>query len=107
MRDVEYVSPAGRMYKVRVPDEAPKENYQYGLVIGPPAELVEVLGLPEPIATRFHNALYKRGMLTYRDVVGKRQDLFGAWQSALMVDTEKILEVFSKEYYQDARPSTK
>lgn len=94
MKEVEWKSPDGRLYKVLVPEDAPKENYQYGIIIGPPVELVEVLGLPEPIAVRFHNALYNRGMFTYKDVVKRRQDLFGAWQSTLMVDTEKILEVF-------------
>lgn len=98
LRTVEYKNPQGRLFKVIVPDDCPVENYQYGIVVGPPVDLVDNLGLPEPVATRLHNAFYMRGFLSYLNVVQRKQDLFSAWQSALNVDTETILEGFKKEY---------
>lgn len=107
MKTVEYKNPQGRLFKVIVPDDATTEKYQYGIVVGPPLELVDDLGLPEPIATRFHNALYIRGLYDYLSVVKRKQDLFGAWQSALNIDTETILEAFKKEYSNGRRPDKK
>lgn len=107
MREVEYRDDSGRLFRVIVPDDAPRENYKYGMIVGPPMDLVDSLDIPEPIATRFHNALYARGMFTYLDVVKRKQDLFGAWQSTLMVDTEKILEAYYKEYNPDGRSGKK
>ena len=106
MKTVEYKNPAGRLFKVLVPDDATPEKYQYGIMVGPPPDLVEDLKVPEPFATRFHNQLYYRGLLTYVDVVKRKDDLFTAWQASLSVDTETILEGFKKEY-SNARPGKK
>ena len=98
MKVVDYKSPQGRMFKVKVPDDCPVEKYQYGIMIGPPPDLVDDLEIPEPFATRFHNQLYMRGILTYVEAVKHKLDIFSAWQAALSVDTEMILEAFKKEY---------
>lgn len=106
MRDVEYKNPLGRFFKVKVPDDCVIERYQYGIMIGPPPDLVDDLDIPEPFAIRFHNQLYMRGILTYVEAVKNKTSLFSAWQAALSVDTEMILEAFKKEY-SNARPGKK
>jgi hypothetical protein len=106
MRTVEYKNPIGRLFKVLVPDDCTQDKYQYGIMIGPPPDLLEGLDIPEPFATRFHNQLYMRGILTYVEAVKNKTSLFSAWQAALSVDTESILEAFKKEY-SNARPGKK
>ena len=106
MKTVDYKSPQGRMFKVHVPDDCTPEKYQYGIMIGPPPDLVDNLEIPEPFATRFHNQLYMRGILTYVEAVKHKLDLFSAWQASLSVDTKTILEAFKKEY-SNARPGKK
>jgi len=66
------------------------------IILGPPEGLVESLDLPEPFATRLHNTLCERGLLTYKDVTGKQKVLLGALQEALNVDVQKLAEAYFK-----------
>lgn len=66
------------------------------LVIGPPEGLVDEMGLPEPFATNLHNALYARGLYTYRDVVTKPREIVGALQEALLLDVQRLTEGYFK-----------
>jgi hypothetical protein len=82
-----------------VEDERNQEAYQEGgmiIPIGPPVRVVDVLGLPEPIATELHNELHKRGILTYRDVSLHPQNLQGALQTVLLLDVQRLSEAFWK-----------
>ena len=85
----EYVDGNGRKYK------AVKEG-ELHIVIGPPEGLVDALELPEPFATKLHNVLYERGVLSYDDVRRKPQNLIGALQEALAIDQQRL----SEAYYQ-------
>ena len=60
MEKIEHTDELGRKY------QALKDG-DIVMPLGPPEGLVDELGLPEPIATRLHNALYRRGILTYQD----------------------------------------
>lgn len=64
--------------------------------IGPPERIVDVLELPEPIATNLHNALHLRGLLTYEDVRKNPNSLQGALQEVLQLDVQKLTEAFYK-----------
>jgi len=64
------------------------------IIIGPPQELVDHLELPEPFATRLHNALQRRGVLTFKDVQSHQRDLVGALQEALNLDAQRLTEAF-------------
>ena len=69
------------------------------IIIGPPESLVDELGLPEPVATRLHNVLHKRGYLGYRNL---DKGLIGALQECLLVDVQRIQEVYFK-FYQEVQ----
>lgn len=80
----------GRKYKALV---SPDEQQGAYIIIGPPENLVDELGLSEPLATRLHNILYERGILTAKDAT-QRNAVLGALQEALQVDAQKIVETF-------------
>jgi hypothetical protein len=77
----------GRKQKAYVEGDVP-------IIIGPPNEIVDSLGLPEPIATNLHNALHQRGLLNYAAVARNPQSLQGALQEALTLDVQRLTEAF-------------
>jgi len=83
----------GRKYRVIMSPDIPSGAY---IVIGPPEGLVDVLGLPEPLATRLHNALYGRGILSAADASKHPKDVTGALMETLMIDVQRIVEEFFK-----------
>ena len=66
------------------------------IILGPPEGLVESLNIPEPFATRLHNILCDRGLLTYKDVAKNQKVLQGALQEALNLDVQRIAEAYFK-----------
>jgi hypothetical protein len=82
----------GRKYKAYV---SPDEQEGAFVIVGPAEGLVDELGLPEPFATRLHNILYDRGILSYKDAA-KKNAIIGALQEALNVDAQIIVEKFHK-----------
>lgn len=66
------------------------------IIIGPPEDLVDSMGLPEPFATNLHNALFSRNIFTYSDACKARNGLVGVIQEIMLVDAQKLLEAFSK-----------
>ena len=66
------------------------------IILGPPEGLVESLGLPEPFATRLHNVLCDRGLLTYKDVATNQKVLLGALQECFNIDVQKLAEAYFK-----------
>lgn len=66
------------------------------IILGPPEGLVEELGLPEPFATRLHNILCDRELLTYKDVSRQQNKLMGALQEALSIDVQRLAEAYFK-----------
>ena len=66
------------------------------IILGPPEGLVESLNIPEPFATRLHNILCDRGLLTYKDVARNQKVLQGALQEALNLDVQRIAEAYFK-----------
>lgn len=99
MRDVEYISDLGRKYLVRLPDDVSDEHVKRGLFIGPP-DIVDLLGLPDHIATRLHNELYNRKLYTRRDVERRASELTAALTAALKVDTQRLHTAYA-EYERD------
>jgi hypothetical protein len=64
------------------------------IIKGPPEGLVDDLKLPEPFATTLHNILFARKIYTYSDASKAGNGLMGALQEALLLDAQKLLEVF-------------
>lgn len=88
METVEYKDiQTGRLY------QALKDGDQH-IIVGPPEGLVDGLGLPEPFATNLHNALYRRGLFTYKSVTTGHKNLIGALQEALNLDAQILTEAF-------------
>lgn len=90
----EHTDNLGRKYQVRV-------DGTMEIIIGPPEGLVDRLGVPEPIATRLHNILYRRRIFNSRDIARDPKSLLGALQEALMVDVQRLTEAYF-EYEKEA-----
>ena len=88
MENIEWKDPeTGRMYRVL-------QDGDRQIVLGPPDEVVDSLGLPEPFATRLHNALCARGVINYQDVLARGKQLTGALQETLNLDAQRLTEAF-------------
>lgn len=74
---------------------------KHKIIIGPPEDLVESLGLPEPFATRLHNALHARRLLNYQDVSRNSKSLIGALQETLLLDAQTLTQKYF-EFSQEA-----
>lgn len=64
------------------------------IVVGPPEGMVDELGIPEPAATRLHNILFSRGLLTFKDLAHQKNAALGAVQEALMIDAQRLTEAY-------------
>lgn len=95
--DRKIITRAGRDYEAFVQDEME-------IIIGPPEGLVDALELPEPIATRLHNILHRRGYYSYGTFDTK--GLLGALQEVLMVDAQRLSELYFK-FHQEAQDDHK
>ena len=80
-------NPNGRKQQVHVDGELI-------IPIGPPIDIVDALNLPEPFATNLHNALHQRGLINYAAVSRNPNALQGALQEVLMLDVQKLTEIF-------------
>lgn len=83
----------GRKYKAYV---SPDHQSGAFVIVGPAEGLVDELKLPEPFATRLHNALYERGIINAKDASRKPKDVTGALQEALSVDAQMLVEMYHK-----------
>lgn len=93
MRQVEYIDDKGRKYAVLLPPEITDADVHMGIFKGPP-DVVDVLELPEPFATRLHNTLYDREIFSIRDIQKPGGDLRAVFMSALQVDVNRLAEAF-------------
>lgn len=66
------------------------------IIVGPPVGLVDTLGLPEPIATNLHNALFRRKLYNYTAINKSPDSLRGALMETLMLDVQRLSEEFFK-----------
>lgn len=88
--------PDGRKYQAITDDGDDK-----AIVIGPPEGLVDEFGLPEPFATRLHNILHARGLLSYEDVRKNPKAITGALQEFFTLDSQRLTEMFFKIEQED------
>jgi hypothetical protein len=89
MKKAEYIDERGRKYQVLIPDDAPLENAHMGIVVGPP-DVADMLNIPEPFATRLHNAFYRRKIFSALDVKRRPNEVASAIGSALAIDVAEI-----------------
>jgi len=93
MKAVDYTNENGRNFRTLLPDEAPDSEAPMGIPVGPP-DVVDFLGLPEPLATRLHNILHEKGLWDVKTLRKRDRELFGAWQQALRVDVNRLHQAF-------------
>ena len=91
-RQMDYTDGDGMIKRILLPDGVPDSQAHIGIVIGPP-DLSE-LDLPFNLMVRLNNELHSRGLLTANDVKKNRQAVFGALQSALRLDTTKVVNLY-------------
>lgn len=89
MEKIEHIDERGRKYVAYQDGEAL-------LIVGPPEELVDDLGLPEPLGTTLHNILYRRGILNFETAKKRPQELIGALQEAYRLDAQKLMDALFK-----------
>lgn len=95
MRTIDYRDVRGLMRRVELPDEADDDEVENGILVGPPD--LFPLGLPPDLELRLNAELWRRGILTYADVMKRPNELIGIWQAALGVDAMKLMAVFAGE----------
>ncbi len=95
MRELDYTDEIGRTWRVALPDGVPAEDAPLGVPIGPPP-VADVLGLPEPWATRLHNELHRRGLYRLRDVQLRPQEVQAALQAACRLDVVAIVNAYAE-----------
>lgn len=78
-----------------VPDDAPRETWSAGVVVGPPS--LQSLGLPEEVLVRLHSELFSRGIIRRGDARTRRADVHAALMAALRVDAESIITIYEME----------
>jgi len=83
----------GRKFLVGLPDGV--EDVNLGIPMGPP-DIMDALELPEQIATRLHNQLYNRSLLTLADIQRRPAEVQAALQSALRLDAARIVAAFAE-----------
>ena len=93
MEKIIHIDDKGRKY------DAWKGSDGNNILIGPPEDIVDALGMPEPFATNLHNVLHARGVIKYRDAC-KQNILQGALQEALNIDVQRLTEAYFR-YEQD------
>jgi len=91
MNRVEHTDDRGRKYLMMMPDGL--EDYDAGTVLGPP-DVVDLLELPESVATKLHNELFRRKLFTYKDVSKRPGEIQGALQKVLRLDTATLLTAY-------------
>jgi len=93
VRTTDWEDERGRRYRVRLPEGASDDQADLGIPVGPP-DVVDALGLPEPLATRLHNQLHRRGVFTLADARKHPGNLTGALHSAMKIDAQLLLQAY-------------
>jgi len=89
MKKVTYTDERGRKYLVRLADDIPDSEAHKGIPIGPP-DIADVLGLPEPFATKLHNTLFDRKLWSIKEVKQQKDCLRGVMQAVLQIDVHTL-----------------
>ena len=93
MKQVEYIDERGRKYLVSLPANVPDSEADKGILIGPP-DVVDALGLYEPLATRLHNELFANKLWNVHEVRKQPQLLFSIFQRVLKADVHRLMSAY-------------
>lgn len=95
MRTHDYVDERGRKFRVELPEGVLDEDAQLGVPIGPP-DVVDVLELPEPVATRLHNQLFDRQLWGMKELRRNTPALEAALKKALRIDVQLLHQAYTE-----------
>lgn len=101
LKRVSWVDSAGRKKMVLLPEGVPESEAEKGILVGPPP--LDDLGLPIELEVRLNNELFARELFTVTDVMKRTNDVHSSIQSALKLDTQKVINVYMGEGYVNAR----
>jgi len=106
MRRASYEDAKGRMWAVDLPDGVPESDAPMGIPVGPPS--LETLFDPERIGTfeelevALHNQLFRRNLLTAKDVKTRRREVLAALMSTFKVGVRDITRLYQQPPEQPA-----
>lgn len=101
LQRVIYTDVEGRKKVVLLPVDAPEEEAEKGIPLGPPS-LAE-LNLPTEIEVRLSNELFHRGIILPNDALRKRGEIQMALQAAFRIDVDSIVTQYVGRDYRNAR----
>ena len=96
---VDYTDADGRLWRMLVPSDCPKDMHHAGIVIGPPdfeSRLAE-RGWPKEARVRLHNQLYQRRLFTIKDVNGRAQELEAVLKATLKTNMQTLHRWYIEE----------
>ena len=116
MKQATYEDAKGRMWAVLLPEGVPDSDASMGIPIGPPS--LESLFDPERIGTlqelevNLHNQLFRRNLLTARDVKLRRTEVLAALISTFKVGVREITRLYAEptsapQSKKEVKPPTK
>ncbi len=89
----DYTDERGRQYRVLLPAGVPESEIDKGVPVGPP-DVVDKLGLPEPLATRLHNKLFEKRIWNATEARKQPRILQSILQSVLKLDIHQLMAAF-------------
>ena len=98
-----WIDPEGRKKIVLIPEESGEDQAEMGIPVGPPS--FAELELPTEIEVRLNNELANRGILTTVDALKNRAEISLAIQSALKVDVDRIIQMYTGPEFKNAKPA--
>lgn len=103
LKRASYIDAEGRKKVVLIPEEAGQEQVEMGIPVGPPS--LADLNLPEELEVRLNNELVNRGILTPIEALRNRTEISLAIQSALKLDVDKIIKMYTGPDFKNAKPA--
>ncbi len=94
MKKTTYKDNDGRNWWVYLPDNAPSNEANTGIPIGPPS--LEDLEIPKSFEVALHNQLFNRKIFTSADIKRRRADVVSAIRSAYKTDSETLYAHYLK-----------
>ena len=93
IKRVAFEDERGRKYLSEIPVDMDDGQAHLGVILGPP-DVVDRLALPEPLATRLHNELFRRELWNYKEIQKQPNALLGALQAALLTDVQRLTTAY-------------
>lgn len=95
MKELDWTDPEGRIFRVRIPSDAPDSHARFGIIIGPPP--LDPLDLPLSVEVALNNQLHRRKLWTERDVQRRPMEVVSAVKAAFNADATRVIALYSAD----------